>query len=854
MEELVIIDGNSLINRAFYALPLLSNSKGEFSNGVYGFANILIKTILDKNPKYIAVCLDYGKKTFRNDLFLDYKAKRKPTPEELKSQFPILKQMLKTMGIFCIEKQGFEADDLIGTISKKFDNIKTIIVTGDRDALQLIDNNTEVWLTKKGITEIKEMTKQSLKEELDLTPSQIIELKSLMGDSSDNIPGVAGVGEKTALNLLHDYKSLDGVYSNINKIKGKLQEKLIENKNMAYLSRELATINTAVNIDIKLEDLEYKFPFNIETLEFFKNYEFNTLIKKSDLFENNLEVKNNISLQINKIEIESLEQLLKQIKHINNAKKFCFELNNDVFSFAYDKNCEFFVKIQTDLLSSKVNIEDIIATLKPVFEDVTIKKYVYDAKQQMHNLINFNIELNGIEFDCLLAYYLIMCGERDAKMDSLYSSYNLDKNYLAVNLIILKELLVNELEKANLLNLYNNIEMPLVPVLFNMEKNGFRIDSEILNELENRYSLEIQSLVATIKNLAGEEFNVNSPKQLGEVLFDKLGLVCYNNKKKSTSIEHLEEMFDLHPIIPAIIRYRKIQKIYSTYIESYKQIIEVKGNVIHTVFNQTLTATGRLSSSEPNLQNIPVRDDEGKILRKMFVSSFKDGYIVSADYSQIELRLLAHLSNDSNLIKAFNNNIDVHASTASEVFNVNIQDVTPQMRRMAKAVNFGIIYGISDYGLSQNIGSTRKQAKQYINTYFDKYKKVKSYMDNNIESAKSTGYAYSIFNRRRKINELFSPNYVTRQFGERVAMNMPLQGSASDIIKLAMINVDKDIKENNLKSKLILQVHDELIVDCYKDEVTTVTKILKDNMEHVATLSVPLTVDINLGKNWYDCK
>ena len=853
MENLVIIDGNSLLNRAFYALPLLSNSKGEFSNAVYGFTNILIKTILDVKPKYIAVALDYGKKTFRNEMFDGYKAKRKPTPEELKSQFPILKDMLKAMGVFYIEKQGFEADDLIGTLTKKFDDVKSIVVTGDRDALQLIDDKTEVWLTKKGITEIKEMTTKSLFDEMKLEPYQIIELKSLMGDASDNIPGVSGVGEKTALSLLQDYKDLDGVYVNIDNIKGKLQEKLKENKEMAYLSRKLATINTNVDINVDLNNLEYKFPFNKETFEFFKNYEFNTLLKREDLFENNLIKTSNKKIEANKIEIESVEDVLKQIRHIKNSKHFCFELDDNIFSFAYDKNCEFYLKVQTDLLSSKVDLGEVLNTLKPVFEDEKIEKYVYDFKQQLRNLKFFKINLKGVCFDCLLAYYLLMCGEREANIKSLYSTYGFDEDFYSVNLFYLFELLNNGLKEANLADLYKNIEFPLVEVLFNMENAGFKIDENVLDQLEDRYSNEINELSKTIISLAGMEFNINSPKQLGEILFDKLGLSCYNNKKKSTSIEHLEEMFDLHPIIPAIIRYRKIQKIFSTYIEAYKQIIKEKGNLIHTVFNQTLTATGRLSSSEPNLQNIPVRDDEGKILRKMFVSSFEDGYIVSADYSQIELRLLAHASQDENLINAFNNNIDIHASTASEVFNIPIQEVSSQMRRTAKAVNFGIIYGISEYGLSQNIGSTRKQAKTYIDMYFSRYPKVKEYMQNNIETAKSTGYAYSIFNRRRKINELLSPNYMTRQFGERVAMNMPLQGSASDIIKLAMINVEKALNENNLKSKLILQVHDELIVDCEKSELEKVVKILKDNMENAVKLSVPLTVDVNFGKTWLDC-
>lgn len=854
MEELVIIDGNSLMNRAFYALPLLSNSKGEFSNAVYGFANILIKAILDRKPKYIAVALDYGKKTFRNDMYNGYKDKRKPTPEELKMQFPILKEMLKTMGIFYIEKQGFEADDLIGTLTQKFNNVKNIIVTGDRDSLQLINNNTEVWLTKKGVTEIKEMNLNSLYEELKLQPYQIIELKALMGDSSDNIPGVLGVGEKTALSLLYDFDDIDGVYSNIGKIGGKLQEKLISNKEMAYLSKKLATINTSVEVNVSLEDLEYKFPFSTEAYEFFKTYEFNSLLKREDLFVSSIQdFSNKNKIQANRLEIENIEQLSKQIKHIENAKLFCFELNNNIFSFAYDKNCEFYINIQTDLLSSKVDLGEVLLLLKPVFENENINKYVYNIKQQRRNLKAFNISLSNAGFDCLLAYYLLMCGEREANIANLYSSYNLDEQYLAINLINLQEILTKEMSDANLLNLYNNIEMPLTNVLFNMEENGFKINEVVLEELENRYSQEIDSLSATIIKLAGMEFNINSPKQLAEILFDKLGLSCYNNKKKSTSIEHLEEMFDLHPIVPAIIRYRKIQKIYSTYVEAYKQIVKEKGCIIHTVFNQTLTATGRLSSSEPNLQNIPVRDDEGKILRKMFVSSFNNGVLVSADYSQIELRLLAHMSQDENLINAFNNNIDIHSSTASEVFGVPIQEVSSQMRRMAKAVNFGIIYGISDYGLAQNIGTSRKQAKEFIETYFSKYPKVKEYMDSNVNMAKASGYAYSIFNRRRKINELFAPNYMTRQFGERVAMNMPLQGSASDIIKLAMINVEKAIKENNLKSKLILQVHDELIVDCSEDEIGTITKILKDNMENVVKLSVPLTVDINFGKTWYDC-
>lgn len=853
MDELVIIDGNSLINRAFYALPLLSNSKGEFSNGVYGFANILIKTILDRKPKYIAVCLDYGKKTFRNEMYSGYKAKRKQTPEELKSQFPILKDMLNAMGVFFIEKQGFEADDLIGTLTRKFNNVKNIVVTGDKDALQLINDNTDVWLTKKGITEIKEMTVKTLKEEMNLQPYQIIELKSLMGDSSDNIPGVAGVGEKTALDLLNRFNTLDGVYQNLSSLKGKLLEKLETDKENAYLSKDLATINTNVDVDIKLEQLEYKFPFNQEVYSFFKNYEFNSLIKRPDLFEGLEHNLSNNDISVNKIEIQSLDLLEKQIKHIQKSGCFCFDINEDRFSFAYDKNCEFFCKVQGNLIDNSLDIGLVLTTLKTIFEDEKIKKYVCDGKSHKYMLSKFNINLNGIEFDFLLAFYLLIVGEREANIDNFVNHYNINKENFCVSLINILVNMQEELKANKLYDLYYDIEFPLSDVLYQMENTGFKIDLDILEDLSIRYTQEIEALSSTIKKLAGVEFNINSPKQLAEVLFDRLGLVCYNNKKRSTSIEHLEEMFDMHPIVPAVIRYRKIQKINNGYVEAYKNIVSEDNSVIHTMFNQMLTATGRLSSSEPNLQNIPVRDDEGKSLRKMFVTSYEDGALVGADYSQIELRLLAHMAQDEKLINAFNNNVDIHALTASEVFNVDIGLVTPAMRRTAKAVNFGIIYGISDFGLAQNIDSTRKQAKEYIARYFEKYPKVKEFMDNNVANAKIDGYSYSLFNRRRKINELFAPNYMTRQFGERVAMNMPLQGTASDIIKLAMIKVNKALKENNLKSKLILQVHDELIVDAPREEILTVAKILKDNMENVVKLSVPLSVNVNSGKSWFDC-
>ena len=849
MEKLVIIDGNSLINRAFYALPLLSNSKGEFSNGVYGFTNILIKTILDVKPKYIVVALDYGKKTFRNNMYEGYKAKRKPTPTELKNQFPILKNLLEVMGIKYIEKSGYEADDIIGTISKKF-NTENIIITGDKDSLQLIDDNTNVWLTKKGISEVKVMDKKALLEGYGLIPNQIIDLKSLMGDSSDNIPGVAGVGEKTALSLISTYKSLEGVYENLQDLRTSLQEKLIASKENAYMSKELATIRLDTPIEVSLTDLEYEFPFTSEVYDFFKQYEFNSLLKKKDLFKGIEEDSLFVKYNANRIELIDTVSLIKQIKNIKTARTFNFEIDENIFSFAYDKNCEYFFKIKTDLLSEGIDLFEALNYLKEVLEDENIDKVLYDTKKMRHVLKNYSIELKGIKFDTFLAFYLLSTGEKEVNKDNLLNYYKLEKSYQGINLFYLHEYLLNDLQSNSLKDLYFNIEFPLIEVLYDMEKTGFKIDVNEVNNLSNRYLAEIESITNTIKNLAGIDFNLNSPKQLSDILFNKLGLYSYNNKKKSTSIEHLEEMYELHPIIPAIIRYRKIQKFLTTYIEPYKVLLK-NDDIIHTIFNQMVTATGRLSSSEPNLQNIPIRDDEGKSLRKIFISRYNDGALVSADYSQIELRLLAHMSNDNLLVEAFNNNIDIHSLTASEVFNVDIQNVTSDMRRTAKAVNFGIIYGISEYGLSQNIHSSIIQAKHYINQYFEKYPAVKEFMNKNIENVKSTGYAKTLFNRRRKVNEIFVPK--TRQFGERIAMNMPLQGTASDIIKLAMINVYKALKENNMKSKLILQVHDELIIDATNDEIEKVVKILKDNMENVVKLSVPLTVDVNSGKTWYDC-
>ena len=851
MDKFVIIDGNSLINRAFYALPLLTNTKGEYSNGVYGFANILIKAILEIKPKYIAVALDYGHKTFRNNIYADYKGKRKPTPPELLSQFPVLRKMLESMGIKYIEMEGIEADDIIGSLSAQFET-ENIIITGDRDCLQLINSHNNVWLTKKGITEVKMLDEKAFQEEYGLVPQQIVDLKALMGDSSDNIPGVAGIGEKTALALMQTYGSLDNIYASLSSIKPRQAGLLMDSKDNAYMSQTLARIVTDLDLKLTLKDFEYHFPFDSNVYSFFAQYEFNSLLKKPDLFQNISVEDKKQNYEANIIQIDSIEMLDKQIAYISKSKVLALDINNEKFCFAYDKNCEFVVPVQQTLTSS-LSIDQVMSKLKPLLEDATVQKYCYDIKAIKHILSGFDINLCGETFDAYLAFYLLTVGERDTNRANLYSYLNMNDSIAAVNLFYAKDILTSSMQSSNLISLYNDIEFPLIDVLYTMEQTGFLIDQNTYYDLRARYQGEVKNIEQTIKNLAGHDFNVNSTKQLAEVLYDELGLITYNNKKRSTSSEYLEEMYNLHPIIPAIIRYRKVSKFLSTYVEPYMEVIENKDNLIHTVFNQTLTATGRLSSSKPNLQNIPVRDDEGRTLRKMFISRFKDGSLVSADYSQIELRLLAHASQDKNMIDAFCHNIDIHSMTASEIFDVPIQDVTSQMRRTAKATNFGIIYGISEFGLSQNINTSFKEAKLYIEKYFERYPKIKEYMENNVKNAKETGYAYTMFGRRRKIIELSSPAYMTRQFGERIAMNMPLQGTASDIIKLSMINVDRYIREHNLKSRLILQVHDELIVDCPREEVVEVAKMLKEVMENVVQLSVPLTVDVSSGKTWFDC-
>ena len=850
MEKFVIIDGNNLLFRAFYALPQLRNFEGEISNGVFGFANMLIKVITEQKPAYIAVAFDKGKNTFRHKKYAEYKAQRKPTPSELIEQFPILKNMLKLMGVAVLEHDDIEADDIIGILSRKFET-QNIIVSADKDVLQLINDNTHVLSPKKGISETFLYTIESLKETMGISPLQIIDLKALMGDVSDNIPGVAGVGEITAKNLIEKYQSLEGVYSNIENEKGKLKEKLITGKEDAFLSKELATIAVDYPLNVELNEFKYEWPLNNEVKEFFKKYQFNSLLKKDEYFKvaEGEAVREKPTKKIKIVDIKNVDNCVDVANNCLKLSEVAVYIKPNCVA-VYDGSVEYRINCEQNLLGENCAIDDVLVAFKKVFESLSVKKVLFNSKADMHVLDGLGITLNNY-YDILIARYLINSNAKSkVEYQEVLLENGLNEKMLASGLIDIKKNLDEKLEKFELVELFEKVELPLAKVLFEMEKQGFKIDLEELNLLDQKYSKIINELTEEIYDLAGCEFNINSPKQVAQVLFEYLGLKHKPSSKNSTAVDVLKDMVGLHPVVAKIIEYRQYSKFQSTYINAFKDLVDKNSCKLYTTFNQTLTATGRISSSEPNLQNIPVRSEEGKSIRKIFVSSFEDGYIVSADYSQIELRLLANFSKDDILLSAFKNNEDIHARTASEIFGVPIDLVSDEMRRSAKAINFGIIYGISDFGLSQNIGTTRNVAKQYISAYFDKYPKINEYIQKNVDDCKNLGYAKTFMNRIRIVPEINSSNYNLRQFGERVAMNMPLQGGASDIIKLAMINVFNRFNEKKLKSKLMLQVHDELVVDVQKDELEQVCEILKEEMENVVQLDVELKVDIEYGRNW----
>ncbi len=840
MEKFVIIDGNSLINRAFYGLPMLKSLSGKPCNAVFGFLNMMMNVISTEKPKYLVCVFDAGKHTFRHNLYPDYKGKRDKMPEDLAEQLPMLKQVLRAMNILIIEQNEIEADDIIGSLTRKFDE-DFILISGDKDLLQLIKPNTTVWLTQKGISNVLKVDEATLKSHFNLAPYQVIELKSLMGDSSDNIPGIPGVGKVGAQKLIDEFSSLDNVYQNLDKIAPKLREKLIANKELAYLSKQLATIKLDVEIEKNLEDCKLCLPFGGEAYELMRELDFRSILNRRELFAPH---------QIKQI---TEETITAQIIEIDSQQSFDEMLKNLTGDFSiYPENMSLNIgtgEVEYVLYTSGEVFKNNLAKFKSLCENDS-QKICFDAKFLMHELDVFGINLNNY-FDLSIAIYIANENDAEISFSDVLKLNKISTNSNANTLIKLKERYLAKLSSANQLKLYNEIELPLVQVLFEMEKAGIKIDVEQIRALSNLYHDELNVVTAKIYSLAGEEFNINSPKQLQYILFDKLKIEYRG--KKGTSIEVLNAIKEKHPIVEYIIRYRKIAKLISTYLDGMLNCVKEDGK-IHTNFMQRTTSTGRLSSREPNLQNLPIRDDEGRALRKMFTSSFASGSIVSADYNQIELRLIANFSGDENMMHDYLSNKDIHTATASKIFNLPIEKVDSAHRRLAKSVNFGIIYGISAYGLSQNVGITPKEAANFIEKYLQIYPKVKQYGEECIASAREKGYITTIMGRIRHIPDINSNNHTVRGFAERVAKNTPLQGSASDIIKLAMIGVYNRIKQNNLKSKLILQIHDELVVDCYNGESKIIKQILKEVMENVIHLTVPLIVEVGEGKTLYDAK
>lgn len=865
---MIIIDGNSLMHRAFYALPPLTNREGLHTNVIYGFVNMINKLVEKYEPKYMAIAFDRKEPTFRHKEYSEYKAKRLKMPEDMAEQIPYLKKVIDAMNIKRIEIEGYEADDIIGTISKLSDakGINTLIVTGDRDAFQLITENVHVLITKKGISEMEEYDKQKLLSQYEITPEQVIDLKGLMGDASDNIPGVPGVGEKTALQLLKQYKNIEEILENIENIKAnKVRQNVENNKDLALLSKKLATIVTDAPIEISLEDLKYKEPDYDALSELYSMLDFRSLlvkIKKSSY--NNVKDKSEFVIEINNLDnFDDIKNLVDKI--IKNGT-IVFKISQD----DHGKPDFIYIGFEGEQYSIPLNDES-KSLIKQVMEDTNIKKAGHDVKSDILLLKKMGIDVQGVGFDTMIGAYLLNPSKPDYRLRNIYKEYfgvDIDdyenkegdkvQNYgSSVKAICeLMEPMNKKIIDMGMEKLFNEVEIPLIEVLADMEFEGFKIDKDRLVELSDLFSQKIDSLTEEIYQLAGESFNINSTKQLSFILFEKLQLPPVKKTKTgySTDVEVLESLSDKHPIIEKILEYRQLLKIKSTYIDGLMNLIDEETGRVHSKFNQTVTATGRLSSTEPNLQNIPVKTEKGKEIRKAFVAKSPDYVLVDADYSQIELRVLAHISGDESLIQSFKNNEDIHTRTASEVFGVSKDLVTPLMRSRAKAVNFGIIYGISDYGLARDLKISRKEAKFYINNYFARYPLVKKYMDNIVAEGKKKGYVTTILNRIRYIPELSSANAVQRSFGERIAMNTPIQGSAADIIKIAMVKVYKELKERKMKSKLILQVHDELIVEAYKDEVEEVMKIVKDKMESAVELRVPLIVDVNYGSSWYDTK
>lgn len=867
MEELILIDGNSLLFKAFYATSYtgnyMVNRNGIPTNGVYGFAR-MVEKIISTNPKYVIVAFDYGKKTFRNELLDTYKATRKETPQELVPQFALAREYLTAHNITWYEIEGYEGDDIIGTLVDfgEKNNLKVSVYTGDKDANQLISSQTTIYRTVKGVTELDIYNEQTLLDKYGLKPDQFRDFLGLMGDSSDNIPGIKGVGEKTALKLLHQYGTIEGLQEHQDEIKGKMGEKIRAGMEDALMSKKVATILRDIPIDVDLEKATYQ-GYDYETLKsFYEKYDMNSLIKSMTI---EAAPKKELKLEI----VDHMPETTKDSAVYPSIYDTNYHRSIILGYGIYNDEQAYFISYENALKD-----ESFLAYLK----DENKKKYGYDIKSAVIGSRWNGIEINGYTFDLSLASYVLepaikeelkyVCTHFDyegvqydeevfgkgAKKhipeDDILASHIVSK---AKAIYELKDVVTKELKDKNQYELYENIELPVTRILGEMEFAGTEIDLDVLKEMDTAFDETIEKLANDIYRISGTTFNISSPKQLGQVLFEDLGLKGGKKTKTgySTSQDVLEKIIDAHPVVPLVLEYRMLTKLSSTYLKGLQEQV-FPDNKIHTIYKQTLTHTGRLSSVDPNLQNIPVRSEEGKLIRKAFVSH--NGYLVSFDYSQIELRILAHMAHVTNLIDAFNQGKDIHRHTAALVFGVKDEEVTPQMRSQAKAVNFGIIYGMSEFRLSKDIGMSISEARDFINKYFETYPEVKTYMDEVVETCKKQGYVSTLLNRKRYIPTINDKNFMVRQQAQRYAMNTPIQGTGADILKLAMIEVDKALKEKNLKSQMILQVHDELIFDVFEDELEEVMSLVKEKMENCIKMDVPLIVEGNYAKNWCELK
>lgn len=854
MNKLILIDGNSLLNRAFYATKLLTTKSGTPTNAVFGFVKLLLKVITDQAPDKLIVAFDLKAPTFRHKMYKDYKATRKPMPDDLAVQVGILKSLLSSMHISMFEKEGYEADDLVGTLSHCFPDTHSIIITGDRDSYQLVDEKTDVYITKTGVSELLKLTQSNFKEIVGYDPCRVIDIKALMGDSSDNIPGVPGIGEKTAFKLVTTYGDLDSVYNAIEQIEPSVRKKLEAGRDSAYLSRTLATIDRSVPLEVPENAGKIEMPFSEDVRTQFLQLEFTSLLKM-DIFvqDKTPAIQSDTSEKVPLIHVQDRDDFFERF---GQPDRFAVTNEGDDFHF-FATGKELVVSISHTLLNEGVTAAEAIQIFQEVFARRESTVLLYGKKDFRHLLRKMDVELLCAAEDVSLLKYLTDFSGKDDKLLNSLQEYGLNEDPPAYGVWKLYELLNEKLNREGLRALYDDVELPLADVLYDMEVSGVKVDRTSSVLFEKRYREEIDRITAEIYKDAGETFNLSSPMQLGKILFDKLGLPAPKKGKKgaySTSADVLEKLADQYKIVRNVLRCRHFQKLLSTYIDGFKPLIEPGTDLVHTTYNQVLTTTGRLSSTNPNLQNIPIRDDEGRELRKLFIARSENRILIDADYSQIELRLLAHFSGCKELIEAYHEGLDIHALTASQVFGVSLNEVTAAQRRAAKAVNFGIIYGISDFGLASNLNISTKEAREYISRYFEKYSDVKKYMDANVAYAREHGYVTTLLGRKRVISEIRSSNYNIRSFGERAAMNMPLQGSSADIIKIAMIRIAHRLKAEGLRSELILQVHDELVIDAYCDECDYVSEILRYEMEHAAELRVPLVAEVHSGRSWYDAK